>query len=79
MTFNNAKQAIPERFTEKIAADSELRTLKAENVKSVGNVIHISEPLHWFQKLKALKEHQLALRISCENFIKEQKVRGPTT
>ncbi len=79
MTFNNAKQAIPERFLEKIEVDRKIAEVKAEHLYRDGNIVYVTDIKQYRDKIKPFKEHQHALRISCENFIKDQKARGPTT
>jgi len=71
--FGNAQQQIPVRFIEKIRVDAEISNILKPRVIAFSDIPAMKE------KLKPLREEQQALRISCENFIKEQKARGPNS
>ena len=70
--FSNRQQSIPERFIEKMRVDAEI----AEVLKP--KIVQFSDISALKAKLKPLREEQRAIWISCDNFIKDAKVNGPT-
>lgn len=75
--FSNGSQNIPQRFIEKQEVDAKVKFCYEGHIAREGNVIHIDNLREMREELKPLKEHQRALYISCDNFVKEQKARGP--
>lgn len=69
--FSNGSQSIPTRFIDKMRVDREISELLSPKVLQFSDIPAMKE------KLKPLREEQQALRTSCENFIKQQKARGP--
>jgi len=69
--FNNRKQSIPQRFIEKMEVDAKIENLLNRKVIPISEIPAIKE------ELAPLVAERNSLRVSCENFIKDQKAKGP--